>query len=194
MHSLRQDRRGLLVAALIAAALLVSAGGASALPSFFSSNCALSGCHTNDTPTCNGCHHHRGSLTATKDQAQYYPGQTVTVTLNGGTQSGWIRGILYDAQNVEIARRTGPTGTGDDSQGSPVVFPVQLQAPAPGAPGNYTWKAAWFGNWNDGGSVHQEQRVNVTITVVQDPGDVADGDSPTFLNKTWGRIKEKFAR
>ena len=192
MHSLRSDRRGLLFAALVAAALVMTYGVASALPSFFSSNCA--GCHNNDTPTCNGCHHHRGSLSATRDQSQYYPGQTVTVTLNGGTQSGWIRGILYDELNQQIAIRTGPTGTGDDSQGNPVVFPVQLQAPAPNAPGNYTWKAAWFGNWNDGGSVHQEQRVNVTITVVENPSDVADENPPSFLNKTWGQIKEKFSR
>lgn len=192
MHSLPVDRRRLLLAVFVAAALIAPAGEALSLPSFFSSEC--SGCHNNDTPTCNGCHHHRGSLSATRDQAQYYPGQTVTVTLNGGSQSGWIRAILYDHLNQQIAIRTGPTGTGDDGLGNPVVFPAQLQAPAPNLPGNYTWRAAWFGNWNDGGSVHQEQRVSVTITVVENPSDVSGEDEPSFLNRTWGRIKEKFSR
>jgi hypothetical protein len=193
MRFLVLTRRLSLFFVLGVAAVALRVGGAGAFPSEFN-NCTLSGCHTNDSATCNGCHHHRGSLTATRDQSQYFPGQTVTVTLNGGTQSGWIRGLLYDADNVEIARRSGPTGTGDDGGTNDVVFPVQLQAPAPPTPGTYVWQAAWFGNWNDGGSVHQEQRVNVTITVVADQSDVTGEDEGTYFSKTWSRIKEKFAR
>jgi hypothetical protein len=191
MRVLRFRRIHGLLGLAVAAALMLGVGGAWSFPDRFNTYCA--GCHNNDSPTCNGCHHHRGTLTATKDQSQYYPDQTVTVTLNGGTQSGWIRGLLYDHLGAEIARRTGPTGTGDDGGSGDVVFPVQLQAPAPSAPGNYTWQAAWFGNWNDGGSVHNEQRVNVTITVVENPSDVAE-DGETFVSKTWSRLKEKFAR
>lgn len=183
--------RGLLGIAALAA--ILSAGPAGAYPTEFT-GCAVSGCHTNDSATCNGCHHHRGSLSATRDQSQYYPGQTVTVTLNGGSQSGWIRGLLYDENNVEIARRTGPTGTGDDGGSGDVVFPVQMQALAPATPGTYVWKAAWFGNWNDGGSVHQEQRVNVTITVVADQSSAPGPGDGGFVARTWGRIKENFSR
>jgi hypothetical protein len=185
-----RGRHGLLGIA-VAAALVFGVRGAWSTPDRFNTYCA--GCHNNDSPTCNGCHYHAVNLSATKDQAQYFPGQTVTVTLNGGSQSGWIRALLYDHTGAEIARRTGPTGTGDDGGGGDVVFPAQLQAPAPGAPGNYVWQAAWYGNWNNGGSAHNEQRVNVTITVVQDQSDVAD-DPPSFVNRSWSRIKEKFAR
>ena len=71
----------------------LSVSGAHAESSFFNSDCA--GCHNNDNPTCNGCHHHRGTLSATADAAQYEPGAPVTITLHGGTRGGWIRGLLY---------------------------------------------------------------------------------------------------
>ncbi|MBK8231520.1 MAG: hypothetical protein IPK72_13255 [Candidatus Eisenbacteria bacterium] len=56
------------------------------------------------------------------DKSSYQPGEAVVVTLTGGSQSGWIRGLLYDAQNTELDRKSGPTGTGDDSQGGAVTF------------------------------------------------------------------------
>ena len=182
--------RGLVVCAVLVA--IASVRPAGAFPTEFN-GCAISGCHNNDSATCNGCHHHRGSLSATRDQSQYYPGQVVTVTLNGGSQSGWVRGLLYDENNIEIARRTGPTGTGDDGGSGDVVFPVQMQAPAPATPGTYVWKAAWFGNWNDGGSFHNEQRVNVTITVVADPAAAPGPGEGGLIARTWSRIKENFS-
>jgi hypothetical protein len=163
---MRTHRRPLFVSLAIIALILTSSlfFRSSAEPSFFTSDCA--GCHSNDTPTCNGCHHHRGTIHATADQASYFPGGLVTVRLTGGTQHGWIRGLLYDQNGTQVDIRTGPTGTGDDSQGNPVVFPVTLQAPAPGAPGDYTWQAAWFGNNNGAG--HEETRTPVTIHVAAD--------------------------
>ncbi len=154
-------------------------GPVSGHPEYFDDLCR--GCHSNDTPTCNGCHHHiEGTLTANTDQQTYQPGQTVTVTLNGGTQHGWIRAILYDQTHTEITRATGPTGTGDDSLPNPIVFPVQLQGNAPSAEGDYQWEAAWFGNLN--GTGHGEQGVTVTIHVQPTP----------TLEETWGVVRRKF--
>jgi hypothetical protein len=143
---------------------------AAAEPTFFTDNCA--GCHTNDTPTCNGCHHHRGTLHATADLITYAPGAPVTITLTGGTEHGWIRGLLYDQNGTQIAIATGPTNTGDDGQANPVTFPVTLRAPAPVTPGDYTWQAAWFGNNNGAG--HEETRTPVAVHVAIDTG-VHDG-------------------
>ena len=181
------------IASFAALALGLSVCVAQAFPSYWNSYCA--GCHTDDSPSCNGCHQHRGSLSATKDKTQYDPGELVTITLNGGSQYGWVRGLLYDQDNVEIARRSGPSGTGDDGGAGDVVFPVVMQAPAPAAPGTYAWKAAWFGHPNNGGSAHEEQRVTVNITVVQNPADAPEHDEDaTFVERTWSRIKESFGR
>jgi hypothetical protein len=155
----------ILVVALLAG---LSVARTEAYSSYFTTDCAGCHSHSNDTATCNGCHEHRGTLHATADQATYDPGATVTVTLTGGSQHGWIRGLLYDQNNHQIAIATGPTGTGDDGLGNPVVFPVRLQAPAPLAEGDYTWQAAWFGNNN--GSGHVENRTPVTIHVVNSAG------------------------
>lgn len=132
-------------------------------PGFFDSDCA--GCHSDDSPTCIGCHHHRGTLSASADKATYATGEAVTITLNGGSANGWMRGLLYDQDNVEVDRATGPTGTGDDGLGDFVRFPVTLQAPAPALPGDYTWRAGYFGNNN--GSGHTQTTVPVTIHVIQ---------------------------
>jgi len=176
-----------------AAALLVCAGmwtPAGAEPSFFSSRCAS--CHTDDSVTCDGCHNHRGSLSASADQAEYFPGDPVTIHFNGGQEHGWIRALLYDHTGAEIDRASGPTGTGDDGLGSPVVFPVSLHGTAPMEAGAYTWQTTWFGNSNDGGPNHGESpRVNVVIHVVSNPAAAPDPE-PNFLYRSWGRIKEYF--
>jgi hypothetical protein len=176
--------RKILPSVLILLTVLLWTLPVQAFPSFFSQRCAS--CHSDDTPTCNGCHNHRGTLQAWTDQPEYEPGQLVTVTLDGGTQSGWIRAILYDENGIELVRATGPTGTGDDGQGNPVEFPVDLQAPAPADPGDYTWEAAWFGNQNDA-SGHFEVRVPVTVHVT--PPSAAPDPGTRDRPDTWGRIK-----
>ena len=175
--------------AILASFLLlfsIAAGPQTALahPNFFSSLC--SGCHNNDNATCNGCHHHGTvGLSATPNKSSYACGEQVTVTLTGGSQSGWIRALLYDQNDVEIARRSGPTGTGDDSQPNPVAFPVNLTANAPVGKGVYTWHAAWWGSPYDVGNTTVTPHgpavlVAVTINVV--------GPSPVD-SSTWSRIK-----
>ncbi|MBD3237833.1 MAG: hypothetical protein GF330_14110 [Candidatus Eisenbacteria bacterium] len=145
-----------------------------ASPSLFYGRCA--GCHADDSATCVGCHFHRGALSAGTDQDSYLPGETVTVTLDGGGYGGWIRALLYDGNDVEVDRVAGPTGTGDDGLGDPVEFPVVLQAPAPMEEGEYTWEAGWYGA-NNLGTDHLEATTPVTIQVAIDTG-VEDGDVP----------------
>ncbi|MBT0653541.1 hypothetical protein [Geomobilimonas luticola] len=117
------------------------------------------------TATCNGCHHHGNSnLSASTNKTSYAPGETVTVTLNGGSRTGWIGARLYNQTGAEIAR---PTGN-QSGMGSSTTFPAVLSAPAPATAGTYTWKMSYFGN-QDGtgtGDVHAEAAVNVTFTVV----------------------------
>jgi hypothetical protein len=132
-------------------------------PDLFDGRCA--GCHDDDSQTCVGCHRHKGTITAVADLPEYAPGQTVTVTVYGGTLGGWIRGLLYDHNDVEVDRATGPTGTGDDGLGNPVTFPVTLQAPAPMQAGDYTWRAGWYGASNLA-TDHHEVTVPITIHVV----------------------------
>jgi hypothetical protein len=140
---------------------------AQAVEDFFTNRCAS--CHSDDTPTCNGCHQHRGTLVAAADQTEYRPGDPITVTLYGGQEHGWVRGLLYDHNNQEVDRATGPSGQGDDGLGSPVTFPVQLHATAPSTLGDLAWNAAWFGG-NIQGTDHLEIRAPVTIHVVQGTG------------------------
>jgi hypothetical protein len=177
---------------VVSALLLWSMPGAApvqAHPTFYTNRCASCHYHTNDGATCDGCHFHKGQLLATADHTQYGPGDPVVVTLSGGSEGGWIRGLLYDQNNTEIDRRTGPTGTGDDGLGHPVTFPVTLHGTAPAESGDYTWQAAWFGNTGNGGDTHGELRAPVVIHVVQDPSAVP---IPSFALRTWGRLKTIF--
>ena len=81
--------------------------------------------------------------------------------MNGSTRQAWARAILYNQNDQEIARITGPTNTGDDGVASSRLrYPFVLQAPAPTQPGAYTWKMSWWGN-NDG-SGHIEGTRNLT--------------------------------
>jgi hypothetical protein len=145
------DRKPALVLAL--GALLCWAPRAEAFSSFYTSMCA--GCHTptvvgSTAVTCNGCHAHGTHPDSTKssinvtgatDAASYTPGQTVTVTINGGYRTGWIRAALWDQTMTQLAVSTGPNGMGGGAG-----YPVTLTAPAPTAPGTYTWNVGWYGN------------------------------------------------
>ncbi|HET9553313.1 MAG TPA: choice-of-anchor D domain-containing protein, partial [Anaeromyxobacteraceae bacterium] len=137
-------------------ALLCWAPDAAAFSSFYTSMCA--GCHTptvvgSTATTCNGCHAHGTHPDSTKssinvtgatDAASYTPGQTVTVTINGGYRTGWIRAALFDQNMAQLAISTGPNGMGGGAG-----YPVTLTAPAPTAPGTYTWNVGWYGNQFD---------------------------------------------
>ncbi|MEA3277460.1 MAG: hypothetical protein U9Q81_19690 [Pseudomonadota bacterium] len=149
--------------------VMLSSGPAAAKSTYFAEDCAS--CHTDDTQTCDGCHHHGGvNHQAFTDLASYLPGEDVIVSFNGGTESGWIRAILYDDQGIEIARSTGPDGEGDAGSGSTdLEFPVFLTAPAPADPGFYTWAVSWFGSF-DGSLVHGESAaVETNVFEVSEP-------------------------
>ncbi len=175
MHQLPSIKRGVAAVALVLT--LAALGIAEAEPAFFTADC--SSCHAAQGPTCNGCHHHKGTLGATADLATYNPGAPVVVTLSGGTEGGWFRALLYDQNNTEVARVDYAT------------FPAALSATAPAAPGDYVWNAAWYGN-NDG-SGHLEVRKAVTIHVAQNPADAPDDQPPARLG-TWGRIRSLFLK
>ena len=184
---MKSPARALFVGTVAAAFLAVFPVASLAHPYYFTNNCA--GCHSNDTATCNGCHHHGAvDLTAVPDKVQYKCGEALAVTLDGGSKTGWIRAILYNQDGVEVARATGPTHTGDDSGSDPVTFPVVLIAAAPVGIGVYTWQAAWWGSPYDTGNPTvnphgPEVRVPVEINVV--------GPSPVE-DSTWSRIKQLF--
>ncbi|MBK5274092.1 MAG: hypothetical protein JJE30_03450, partial [Desulfuromonadales bacterium] len=124
------------------------------------------------TATCNGCHHHgNSSLKAATNKTSYAPGETVTATLSGGSRTGWIRAVLYDQNNSQLAISNGNAS----GMGSSTTFPAALTAPAPSTPGTYTWKMAYFGN-QDGtgtGDVHGEVTVNTNSFTVAAAGDSA---------------------
>lgn len=182
MRSPRRSLCRLLPVGLLVVGLLALPHPARARSTFFASRCAS--CHTNDTQTCNGCHHHRGSLVASSDQAIYHPGDPVRITLGGGSERGWIRARLYDQTNTSIDLQSGPTGSGDDGLGNAVTFPVTLQGTAPAQAGDYTWQAAWYGNSGDGGSPHGEVRSSVVVHVVAFPSAIE--------RAAWDRIKSLY--
>lgn len=118
---------------------------------FFTTNCA--GCHSSVSSTCAGCHAHGTHSSSSKsdinlagktNKLTYSPGEAISVTISGGYRSGWVRAILYDQNMVELARSTGPSGTGGGAG-----LPVTLSGSAPTAPGTYSWKVAWYGNSYD---------------------------------------------
>lgn len=161
----------LLRAAVGTVAMLLSTA-ALAYSGYYDSSC--SGCHGATPSTCNGCHKHGthgtgGSinLSATASKTSYQPGETVSVTVNGGYRNGWVRAVLFDQSGAEIARS--PKGSS---------FPITISAPAPATPGTYTWQGAWygnkydssgatFGNWtaDAGNANHGWEKVAVTVVV-----------------------------
>ena len=151
-------------------------------------NLRCSSCHADDTPSCAGCHNHRGNLIATPSRYQYLPGEPVEVLFEGGSKPGWIRALLYDSEGNELDRRSGPTGSGDDARGvaepDSVAFPLQLLGRAPSLPGTYTWRAAYFGIFHIQNATHEEDWIPLTITVI-DPDSLADDPS-------WGEIKSLY--
>jgi hypothetical protein len=157
--------------AMALASVQFSGTEASAFSSYFTTNC--SGCHASPvTATCNGCHHHGPvSLNGTTNKTSYAPGESVSVTISGGSQSGWVRAILYDQNNTRVAVSSG----NQSGVGSSTTFPAVLSAPAPAAPGTYTWKAAWYGNSYDTGnataSAHGEVSVSTNSFTVVAPVD-----------------------
>ncbi len=138
--------------------------------SYFTSR-GCSGCHGAPVvATCNGCHHHgNSSLSAVTNKTSYAPGETVTVTLSGGSRSGWIKAILYDQTGAQVAASSGNAS----GMGGSTTFPAPLTAPAPTTAGNYTWKMAYFGNQDGTGSgdVHSEVAVNTNSFAVAAPAD-----------------------
>jgi len=112
-------------------------------------------CHSPTVQTCNGCHSHGThssvamddiNVAGTTDAASYAPSATVTVTVNGGWQVGWVRVVLLDDNLQELARSSCPGGMGGCTTS---IFPITLTAPAPSTPGSHAWAVAWYGNGTD---------------------------------------------
>ena len=144
---------------------------ARAQSSYFSSRGCTS-CHGAPVAaSCKGCHHHGASpLSGATNKVSYAPGETVTVTINSGSRTGWVRTILYDQNNIQVAISSG----NESGMGSSTLLPSLLSAPAPSTPGTYTWQAAYFGNedGNGTGDVHSEVRVNTnSFTVTGAPSE-----------------------
>jgi len=155
------------IAAITLGGVHLSASPAEAHPDYFySKSYGCSGCHTQATsPTCNGCHHHGAvSLQAVTNKGTYAPGETITATLSGGSQAGWIRAILYDQTNTQVAMSSGNAS----GQGHSTSFPAHLSAPAPLTPGKYTWKMAWFGNNDGAGHVQVGVKTNAFTVKIPD--------------------------
>jgi hypothetical protein len=146
--------------ALVAAALVVfQLKGTEALAqsSYFTSQGCVD-CHAAPAvATCNGCHAHGThasssktgiNVTGTTSKTSYAPGEAVSVTIAGGYRTGWLRAVLFNQNSVELARSTGNAS----DMGSSTTYPATLSAPAPTAPGTYTWKVAWYGNEYDTGT------------------------------------------
>ncbi|HTN51520.1 MAG TPA: choice-of-anchor D domain-containing protein, partial [Anaeromyxobacter sp.] len=145
---------------IVALALAAAPLAARAFPTYYDGNCAP--CHgttaAGGVQTCAGCHSHgthpdsgKSSLNVTgvTNKTTYAPGETVSVTINGGYRSGWVRTILYDQNLHELARSTGTVLPGFSAPSRGPSLPVTLTAPAPTTPGTYTWWAAWYGNQYD---------------------------------------------
>jgi hypothetical protein len=127
------------------------------MPGFFENACA--GCHFSAPATCDGCHRHGpGGLSGSTDKGSYTPGETVTITMTGGSRGGWIRALLYDQDGNEIGLSS--NGMAGDANSTYNSAGIVFTAPAPGAPGAYQWEVAYFGNINSGSSAgtHGEVR------------------------------------
>jgi len=147
---------------LVLAAFAFWAPNAAAYPSLYTGqNCAA--CHGSSPQTCTGCHAHgthsrtAGSsinIIAIPDKDVYAPGETVTVTLNGGSgQGGWIRAKLFDKDCSAVDCDTSVSGLDVIDVVYDTQYPVtDLTGIAPSEPGPVTWSASWYGNAYDPGS------------------------------------------
>ncbi|MFL5264543.1 MAG: choice-of-anchor D domain-containing protein, partial [Anaeromyxobacteraceae bacterium] len=121
---------------------------------FYDQNCAQ--CH-GPTRTCSGCHAHGAhglankqdmNVVATANKASFTAGEEVVVTVTAGYRCGWVRMLLLDGQMATLAESSGAGGLGNGAD-SCTPGGITLRAPAPSAPGRYTWYAAWYGNTYD---------------------------------------------
>jgi len=199
LRSEKRIAKSFIAVLLSTLALLLFCGGTAGAQSSYFANPpgSCTGCHPASPTTCNGCHAHgvhsssaknNINLTAQTDQTEYAPGATVTVTLDGGYRTGWIRANLYDNTGTLVDTSTGPVGLGGGSG-----FPVTLTGPAPAAPGTYTFTAAWYGNAYDaagatfgpgwtpdpGNANHGEERVPTNSFTV---APATDNTLPTVLS------------
>ena len=134
----------LLICIITLTAFCIWAPDSSAKQEYYG-NYSCSVCHTPAPVTCTGCHRHgTRNFTATTNKLTYAPGESITVSISGGTndESGWVRLILYDQDGNEVARSTGPSGRGG---GPTFPGPIKLIATAPADPGIYTLSASWYG-------------------------------------------------
>lgn len=177
-----------------------------AFPAYYDSNCAA--CHgttaAGGVQTCAGCHSHGTHPDSSKstmnvsgvtNKTSYAPGETISVTVNGGYRSGWVRTLLYDQNMHEVARSTGTVLTGFSAPSRGPSLPVTLTAPAPTTPGTYTWTVAWYGNAYDASGAalgpgwtpstnagHGEERVAMAAFTVVAPTAPAIALSPGALS------------
>ncbi len=144
--------------------LFCYASRASAYSSYFTdptrsgiANTSCADCHGTNA-TCAGCHSHGThpdsskstlNITAVTDKTSYQPGEAISVTINGGYRSGWVRALLYDQNMNELARSTGTVAAGAGAPSGAPSFPVTLKGTAPATPGTYTFNASWYGNKYD---------------------------------------------
>jgi uncharacterized protein (TIGR03382 family) len=156
-------RKSLLVLGLssLVAVVLAAPAPARAMSTYYVDK-SCSACHGATPTTCNGCHHHGGSPSISGAQPTYQPGATISITVNGGSQSGWVRGAILDANNAILATTT------------KTAYPVTVTATAPTTPGTYTWKGAWYGNGYDSGGVIG----GGSATFVRDPNNANHGFEP----------------
>ncbi len=191
---IRYHKTGIILFLFLALAVFAAwAPHAEAYGSYFTPDCG--GCHVGQTGAdvgsgsfCGMCHAHGVhasslktgiNVTATTNKTSYAPGENVSVTISGGYRPSTARAVLYDQNMARVAISTGTSSSGGGPVNAP-VWPRTLTAPAPAAPGTYTWKAAWYGNLNDTGSAtfggadwvldannpnHGEERVSVSVVV-----------------------------
>lgn len=124
---------GFLVLSLSAVLGLLAPAGALAMSTYFAAQCQT--CHGTSATTCNGCHHHRGTVTGSLAKTTFAPLESVAVSVSAGARTGFWRAAVLDQANKVLGTAT-PTAAGA----------VTVTVAAPSAPGSYTWKFAWYGN------------------------------------------------
>jgi len=141
---------------------------ASAFESFFSSEgCDAAGCHDGvaptTIPTCNGCHAHGThsnsakdnlNFTAITDATAYNVGDTITIDIDGGYRTDWVRVTVYDGSGNVVAQSKGTcdsTTSSGNACSNGDSMSISLTATA-NTTGTQMWTAAWYGNSNDIGS------------------------------------------